>query len=556
MPQDSFHIRRLAVELSARLRGGKVNRISQADKNELTLIIYTGKTTLKLLLSTNASFARVCFTDEEKEPEPVAPNFCMLLRKHLLGAEILSVSQHDFERIVEIEFLCKNDFSSAKRTLVCELMGKYSNITLVENGVILGALKTTSLETNSKRVLFPGAKFSYPERQNKLSPFDTEALGAREKAFFSARERNTENEAEFLFSNAEGLALSTAREISKRNTGELSVFVGKFCVSEENNPHLLLKNGEPIEFFAFPVENGIPVSSLCEAENIYYTHRESARVFSEKKLRLEGAVRALKKKSEKNLHGIEERLQEAEKAEKYKLFGELLTANLYRTEKGASSLLAENWYVSPPTEIEIPLDKTLSPSQNAQKYFKAYAKQKRAKEILCERRDKERTELSYAESIALSVSLAETENDLKETEKELIDLGLLHAPRRKIGGSKKKDEPVPFREYTFRDFKIYAGRNNVQNDRLLKIASSDDLWLHTQKYHSSHVIVETRNRPVPADVLEYAAALCAYYSDGRNGDKIPVDYTKRKYVKKPSKAKAGFVIYTEQKTLLVTPKKP
>ena len=200
MPQDAFHIRRSAAELDSLLKGGKINRISQADKDEVTFIIYTGKTTVKLVLNTNASNARVCLTREEKEPAPVAPNFCMLLRKHLLGAEILSVSQVDFERIVELRLHCTTDFSECERVLVCELMGKYSNLILTEKGIILGALKTSSLEAGAKRVLLSGAKYLYPEPQEKLSPFDAAGLKERTENFLvrtrkeaGTSRRNTRN---------------------------------------------------------------------------------------------------------------------------------------------------------------------------------------------------------------------------------------------------------------------------------------------------------------------------------------------------------------------------
>ena len=215
MPQDAFHIRRLAQELNTFLVGGKINRVSQVNKDELTLIIYTGKTTVKLILSTNASNARVCLSLFEKEPAPIAPNFCMLLRKHLLGAEILEIRQYDFERIMEIDLHCTTDFSQAKRTLHCELMGKYSNVVLTEKGIILGALKTSALEDNSRRVLLPGAKYLYPEKQDKLSPFDGAGMRSRLENYLSTRENTPDKEevSLFLFENVFGLALSTAREM-------------------------------------------------------------------------------------------------------------------------------------------------------------------------------------------------------------------------------------------------------------------------------------------------------------------------------------------------------
>lgn len=223
-------------------------------------------------------------------------------------------------------------------------------------------------------------------------------------------------------------------------------------------------------------------------------------------------------------------------------------------EKGMKTLVTENWYDEKGGEITISLDDTLSPAQNAQRYFKAYNKQKRALDALAPRLKGEKAELSYLESISVAVDVAETDEDLKEIETELCELGLLRVPKEKKNG--KKREETPFREYDLDGFKVYAGRNNVQNDRLLRLASPDDIWLHTQKYHSSHVIIVSGGKKVPDSVLERAASICAYYSDGRNGDKIPVDYCKKKYVKKPNKAKAGFVIYTDYKTVLVTPKLP
>jgi predicted ribosome quality control (RQC) complex YloA/Tae2 family protein len=215
---------------------------------------------------------------------------------------------------------------------------------------------------------------------------------------------------------------------------------------------------------------------------------------------------------------------------------------------------AENWYEEPYETITISLDETLTPSQNAQRYFKAYNKQKRAREILLPRLKDEESEMAYVDSILSSIAAAETVDDFKEIETELIDLGLLKKQKERVGG-KKKDE-VPFREFEVSGFKIYAGRNNVQNDRLLRASSPLDTWLHTQKYHSSHVIIASGGQAIPDDVLLCAAQICAYYSDGRSGDKIPVDYCLKKYVKKPNKAKAGFVVYTDYKTVLVTPKLP
>ena len=558
MPQDAFHIRRLSGELHSLLVGGKINRISQVNKDELTFIIYTGKTTVKLIVSANASNARVCLSLTEKEPAPVAPNFCMLLRKHLQNAEIISIKQHEFERIVEITLHCTSDFSQCNRVLHCELMGKYSNVVLTENGIILGALKTTALLDESHRVLLAGARYAYPAPQDKISPFDGAAMRSMLQSFEEAHPDGWEDEtlAKHLFMHVAGIALPTAREIVKRGKRvrmPLWALVESFCKDAPCEPYLQWENGVPTDFFAFPIEGGVRMPSLCKAEDEFFTFKESKKGLEDKKRRLESAARTGKKKALKRYTDLFERLKEAEKADENRIKGELLTANLYRLEKGITSVEIENWYDEQGGKIKISLDSTLSPSQNAQRYFKTYNKQKRAKEILTPMLKAEEQEVEYAESVLSSIARAETEDDLKEIETELIANGLLRAPSVRIG-SKKKETPVPFREYDFHGMKILLGRNNLQNDRLLREASPNDIWLHTQKYHSSHAIICTQGGQVRDETLLYAAELCAYFSDGRDSDKIPVDYCKRKFVKKPSKSKAGFVVYTDYKTILVTPK--
>lgn len=568
MPQDAFHIRRLAQELNTFLVGGRINRISQVNKDELTFIVYTGKTTVKLILSANASNARVCLSLTEKEPAPVAPNFCMLLRKHLQNAEILEVRQHEFERIIELVVHCTTDFSECDRVLHCELMGKYSNVVLTEKGVIWGALKTTALESKNHRLLLAGVKYEYPAPQDKLSPFDGAGMRSRLQNYLSTHADGWEKEdlSLFLFENVAGLAMPTAREIvrraAERNQGAdilsesaavpLWAFIGEFCRNEPNRPCLKMQNGGYADFFAFPVAGGVETPSLCKAEDEFYTARESKKGFEDKKRKLETTVRNLKKKQTKKLQETLERLKDAEKAEEYRIKGELLTANLYKLEKGMKEVELENWYSPDMEKVKIALDATMPPSKNAQRYFKTYNKYKRAKEILTPMLQKEESEIDYTDSVGAAIAAAETELDLKEIETELIEMGLLRAPKERVGG-KKKEQAIPFREYEHGGMKIYAGRNNIQNDRLLRAAAPEDIWLHTQKYHSSHVIIVTDGGQVRDETLLFAAEICAYYSDGKDGDKIPVDYCKRKFVKKPSKSKAGFVTYTDYKTVLVTP---
>ena len=555
MPQDAFHIRRLSKELNTVLQGGKVNRVSQVDKDELTLIIYTGKRAVKLILSTNASNARVCLSETEKEPAPIAPNFCMLLRKHIVGAEILSIKQVEFERIIEIELHCTGDFSHCNRTLVCELMGKYSNVVLVENGVILGALKTSSLDDNLRRILFSGAKYEYPAPQDKISVFDGAGMRVLIDGYVASHGEITDLDdfARFLFENVSGFAYPTLRElVRKLGVKDIASRLAWACEDLENSPCVVYEGGKPTDFFAFETERGEKRESLYQAEDEFYSYRENKKGFDDKKRKLEASLRGIKKKQAKRIQDVLERLKESENAELNKIKGELLTANLYRLEKGMKECVLENWYEPDCPKIKITLDELLSPQKNAQKYFKTYNKQKRAKEILTPMLKTEQAESEYLQSVSSSIELSETIEDFKEIEEELIAIGVLRAPKERAGGKKKQTE-TPFREYEYQGFRIYAGRNNVQNDRLLRMASPSDMWLHTQKYHSSHVIIVRDGREIPDEVLGFASEICAYYSDGRSGDKIPVDYCERRFVKKPSKSKAGFVVYTDYKTVLVKP---
>ena len=580
MPQDAFHIRRLAFELDTLLSGGRVNRVSQADKDELTLIIYTEKGALKLILNTNASFARVCVQDTEKPPLLVAPSFCMLLRKHLSGAQLKSVKQVGNERILALTFLCFNDFSGGEKVLYAELMGKYSNLILTENGIIAGALKSTSLENASGRILFSGAKYALPPAQDKVSPAFAAAISEKWRSFLSgvqsendggsggtnehfnkavhngaaeSAETFGEAAAKFIFSNVAGIALPTARHIlsfaAARNVAaeDFPEFFVNFFLNEPVQAYLAQENGNFSDFFAFETENGVAAASLNAAEAKYYVSRSENRAFNEKKSRLLAVANAKIKKCEKNLADTVRRLAEAENAENNRVKGELITANIYKLQKGDAFLLAENWYEGGRQE-KIGLDKTLSPAANAQRYFKIYAKEKRTKEALAPRLEDEERELKYFQSVAAFVTLAENADDLTETEEELRALGLLPQEKAK---KKKPVAAVPFRKYEIGGFTVLVGRNNASNDNLVRQLDGEDLWLHVQKYHSAHAGILCEGKKPPENVIEAAAQLCVYFSEVKHGEKAAVDYAKRKRVKKPKKAALGFVTYTDYKTLYV-----
>lgn len=537
MPQDAYTIRLNVRELNSALKGGKINRVNQPSREELSFIIYTGKKTVKLVLSTNASSCGAYFTEDEQENPLVAPNFCMLLRKHLQNAEILDITTPGFERIICFRFLCTSDFSSCERVLYAEIMGKYSNLILTENGVILGALKTTMLDENCKRTILAGVKYTPPSPQDKVNPSDFAALQSVLKEADGDLSR-------FLFTRVAGLAPSTAEMIvASFRGGDFARHVYEFIFSDECEP--CVREGQ--DFFARRVEGGIPFPTLSAAQTYFYTKRRAEKQFELLKRKLEAAASGAKKKQEKRLALVLERKAQAGNAEENRVKGELLTANLYRLQQGINSCVLENYYDG--TQMKILLDPLLTPAQNAQNYYKKYRKQKRTLEVLKPQEAEIKAELDYTESILAAVQSADGETDLRSLEEEMLAAGLMRAPQEK---AKRKKAEIPYRSYEKDGFRIFAGRNNLQNDKLVKAGAPEDIWLHTQKYHSCHVVIRTEGKRVPDEVLLFAAGVCARYSSGKGG-RIPVDYCKIKFVKKPPKAKAGFVVYTDYKTLLVDP---
>lgn len=543
MPQDAFTIKYVCDELKKELLGGKISKIVQPSREELTFIIYTAKGNVKLDACLSARAARLSLGETEKPVLQTPPNFCMLLRKHLQNAEIINIEQPDFERIIFFDLKCVSDFSSSIMRLYFEIMGKYSNAVLTENGVILGALKTNSFGENVKRLTLGGAKYALPEPQDKISPDDIGGL----KEVLSLEG----DKIKLICDRVKGIAYATAAEmVSVYGENITAENIRDYIYNLSAEPCVVYSDGEPSDFKVRSVNTAQKkFESVLEAQSAYYSYLYEKRSFEAERSKLENAVNAAVKKIEKRLAGINSKLLECEGAESIKLKGELITANIYAIERGMKSVSVVNYYDPEQREIKIELDETLTPSQNAQRYYKKYAKLKRTFLSVSAQKDEAEQRLNYLRSISASIAAAENKADLFETEEELISLGLYKAVEIKM----KKPVAPPFREYFYQGFKIVAGRNNLQNERLTKGLAPDDLWLHTQKYHSSHVGIICEGRDVPDSVLAVAAEICAYYSDGRSGSKIPVDYAKKKFVKKPPKSNTGFVIYTDYSTVLVDP---
>ena len=543
MPQDAFTIKYVAKELDEKLKGGKVSKITQPERDTVVFIIYTKSGSVKLEICASAQNTRINLGEGNAENPLVAPNFCMLLRKHLQNAEVLEVSCENFERVVYIDFYCVSDFTSEKMRLYCELMGKYSNILLVKDGIISGALKTNSLGENTRRLFFTGAKYTPPVPQDKISPDDIAAL----KEILPANRSDT---AEYLCEKIKGISLATALDIAELyGSGATADDVYNFLNDGKLSPCVVYENGRAKDFKVKHAGGDVkPYDSVLKAQSEYFAYVLEKRAFDEEKKKLTLALNAFVKKCEKRLKEENEKLFACRDAEELKLKGELLTANMYAV-KGGDYFEAINYYDENGGTIKIALDKKLSPQQNAQSYFKRYKKAVRTIETVTKLRDKTLAELNYFSSISTHISSAERILDLKEVRQELEENGILKAP---VTKKKPKVQTAPFRKYNLDGYEVYAGRNNLQNDRLLKALSPDDIWLHTKGYHSSHVGIAAKGE-VPIEIILKAAEICAYYSEGKAGDRIEVDYTKRKFVKKPPKSAAGFVTYTDYKTLIVKP---
>ena len=542
MPQDAFTIKYIAKELRETLVGGKISKITQPSKDCLTFIIYTQKCSLKLETCLSAKACRINLNKTEAPAPKTAPSFCMLLRKHLQNAAITNIEQVKDERVVFIDFLCTSEFEIVPMRLYLELMGKYSNAALVKDGVILGALKQTAIGENTKRVLFSGVRYTLPAGQEKTSPDDIEGL----KKLF---ENKPADLAKYISDNIRGVAYSTALDIVLtygENAG--SEQVHSYLCGNYSEPCVIYLGDEPSDFKVRSANKSAKkYPSVLEAQAAYYAYVTQKDEFELKKRKILSALNSAVKKCEKRLAEESRKLLECDGAENIRLKGELLTANLYLIPRGADKFEAVNYYDEAGGKITIALDKSLSPADNAQKFFRKYAKLKRTAANVSVQKAQTEDRLKYLNSIEAHLLSADCLYDLQAIEEELVSCGII---KPEAQPKKKKDESLPPRTYSIGGFKIISGRNNLQNDRILKKLAPTDIWLHTQNYHSSHVGIIADGKSVPDEVLLAAAEICVNYSDGKAGGKIPVDYTLAKYVKKPSGGAAGFVVYTDYKTML------
>ncbi|MGG3999051.1 Rqc2 family fibronectin-binding protein [Anoxybacillus kestanbolensis] len=558
MSFDGVFTYAMTKELQRALVGGRISKIYQPSSYELVFHVRSHGRNYKLLLCAHPTYARIHLTNETYDNPPEPPMFCMLLRKHMEGGVIEAITQVDFDRIVIIHVKTRNELGDVcTKQLIVEMMGRHSNIILVDEqtNTIIDSVKHLSPAVNRYRTVLPGAPYISPPSHNKLNPLDATEETVLKKIDFLAGKLADQLVATFM-----GISPLFAREavhragLANRTTLPKSFISLIENVRNGNFTPCIYTTGEKEIFYALPlthIEGEMkPFDTLSEMlDRFYFGKAERDRV-KQQAHDLERFVANEKAKNEKKLMKLQQTLEEAKQAERYRLYGELLTANLYAVERGMKEVEVVNYYDENGATVTIPLDEQKTPSENAQSYFQKYQKAKNSLAIVQEQIERTKEEIVYFETLLQQLETA-SPKDIDDIRDELIEQGYLRAKATKQ--KKQKPRTIDLERYISSDgTEIFVGKNNKQNDYLTnKFASKDDIWLHTKDIPGSHVVIKSK-QPSEQTIIE-AAHLAAYFSKARHSSSVPVDYTRVRYVKKPSGAKPGFVIYENQQTIYVTP---
>lgn len=559
MSFDGLFTKAMCEELSVALSGGRINKIHQPYPNEIILIVRANGKNRKLLLSAHPSYSRAQLTEESYENPQEPPMFCMLLRKHLEGAIIENITQHELDRMIIFDIKGRDELGDLSyKKLIVEIMGRHSNIILVnkENEVILDSIKHISYAVNSHRAILPGQTYKFPPAQQKINPLTTSDEDLLKVLDFNAGSIDKQLVGAFA-----GISPLLASEILfecklPTQANVLTAFhkIMAPFQSRQYSPAIMLKRAKEI-FYCMPLSHADETvksfSSLSEMLDRFYFGKAARDRIKQQGQDLERFIINEKSKNEKKIKKLQATLTESEKGEQYKLFGELLTANIYQLKPGMKEIEVINYYDENGAMITIPLDAQKSPSQNAQKYFTKYQKAKNAIEYVTEQIHLANEEVNYFEGLLQQLDSADP-RDIEEMREELQEGGYLKQ-RHKKGFKKPKDKKPTLDEYLSSDGDtIFVGKNNKQNEYLTnKFSRRDDIWLHTKDIPGSHVVI--RNSSPSENTIHEAAVLAAFYSKAKNSSRVPVDYAMIRHVKKPSGSKPGFVIYDHQTTLFVTP---
>ncbi len=561
----------VAHQLSSKLTGGKIEKIYQPEADEIILNVHSGRENYKLYISSNSSHARIHMITEATS-NPMNPmGFCMLLRKHLQGGRITSICQKDSERIVEISVDTMNELGfSVNKKLIIEIMGKHSNIIVVDiaSNRIIDSIKRISIDVNRYRQLLPGQQYVYPPSQGKVPYY-----GLTFSQVESFIENAGDNTAKALMSNIQGISPLIAEEIvyqagqltsaqtdsipATAFSSVLDRFVEQISTDNPSPRVYLQEDGIPFDFHLFPLRTisdyykELSFSDISEAITYYYSNKSSSNRIRQKSSDLDRAVGNSLDKLYLKKQRLSEDLLKAENSDIYRLYGELLTANLHQIKQGVSQTEVLDYYKN--ENVTIPMDPRLSPIQNAQRYYKKYSKSKTAITEKNIQLKEANTDIAYLESVLAYIEKATSIEEIEELRQELVEGGYLR--RRKNNFKPGKSKPAPYQYTTSDGFRVLVGRNNKENDILtFKTASGKDIWFHTKDIPGSHVILFPDGKSITETSIFESAALAAYHSKGRESENVPVDYTQVRHVKKPSGAKPGMVIFVDNKTVYVNPK--
>lgn len=577
MAFDGITIHSIVQQLNAKLSTLKVDKISQAERDEILISFRGNGSTHKLLISASASLPRIYLVNNYKKENPLkAPNFLMILRKYLQGGRVIQVRQDNFDRTVFIDIDTYDELKIQKvRTLIVEIMGRHSNIILIdkESGKILDSAKRVPISVSSFREVLPAITYKMPPAQEKLSPIDDISLED-----FIKKICTKQPIFKSIYSVFSGISPLIAKEICYRSS------IDENTISNEISPIQLeklygtftrlmtsVKNGdfEPcivedkigntIDFSCiylsmyegYKIDKIKDISSVCED---YYDFRDIKDRINQKshdiRKTLSNKISTLENKIQKQVEEIEE----TKKAESYKKDADLLTAYIYMVENGADKIEIDDFYEENTPKKTIKLDINLTPSENIQRLYKKYNKMKIRKKELALQIENGKQELEYLQNLELSIENAKSSTELEEIIVEMQTQGIVK--NRKSDNKKKKivSEFAPMKFISDDGYEIFVGKNNNQNDYLtLKFAKSDDMWLHTKNIAGSHGIIKAKNSKVSDIAIKQTAMICAFYSKAKYSQSVPVDYTIRKNVKKPNGAKPGMVIYETNSTIYVTP---
>ena len=578
MPFDGLVINSIASELKEILLNKKIEKIYQPEDDEI--LIKFRNVNNKLLVSVNSSFPHVSLTNLQKKNPLNPPMFCMLLRKHLHGGKIVDVYQIEFERILVLSIESYDELGNISiKKLIIEIMGKHSNAILIDDNDnnIIDSIKRIPLNISRQRQILPGLKYEFPPSQDKINVFT-----ANYNTFVTQLNTVANDTKIFkaLYKSFQGISPIIAKEIcfsanvdldkpitslSDKNFKDLwNVFENILYKinNKEYFPNIIFdtKDNKTIDFSSIKLsiyENELfsymSFDSISSTINKFYLEKDKYNRIKQKSTDIVKIINTRLERMYNKLQKQKEELLTAEGADKYKLYGELILSNMHKIQKGMKEVTVQNYYEDHMPEITITLDSRLTPSENSQKYYKRYNKYKSAQDKISNQIKETCSEIQYLQNVSTNIENTDDINNIDEIKQELIEQKYIR--KRKISKQKEKAlKSKPYKYVTNNNFTILAGKNNKQNDYLtLKTASKKDIWFHTKDIPGSHVIIKTDGKQVPEETIMTAALIAAYHSKGRRSGNVPVDYTYVKFVKKPSGAKPGMVIYENFKTIYVTP---